>query len=198
MSDAESTRLMDNEPHPAPIPNSYWLPGHRIAAGEYPGALRELEARAKIGALLDAGVRVFVDLTTPDDLMTPYVELLADEAGRRGVAARHVPLPIRDMDVPTPATMTRILDALDEHAADGRVAYVHCWGGVGRTGLVVGCHLVRHGASGEDALETVRRLFATMSPGKVRRHRGGSPQTTAQCAMVRTWAHHDRGREERT
>ena len=28
---------------------------------------------------------------------------------------------------------------------DGRKVYVHCWGGVGRTGTVVGCYLVRQG-----------------------------------------------------
>ena len=30
--------------------------------------------------------------------------------------------------------------------------YVHCWGGIGRTGTVVGCWLVRHGMTGDEAL----------------------------------------------
>jgi len=29
-----------------PIPNSYWLPGGRIIAGEYPGGLDDAHARA--------------------------------------------------------------------------------------------------------------------------------------------------------
>ncbi len=34
--------------------------------------------------------------------------------------------------------MTQILDDIDSAIADEGVAYVHCWGGIGRTGTVVG------------------------------------------------------------
>ncbi|MBA3406233.1 MAG: dual specificity protein phosphatase family protein [Gemmatimonadaceae bacterium] len=37
----------------------------------------------------------------------------------------------------------------------GHSIYVHCWGGVGRTGTVVGCYIVRHGRTGDDALGEV-------------------------------------------
>lgn len=36
--------------------------------------------------------------------------------------------------------------------------YVHCWGGIGRTGIVVGCYLVRHGITGKTALSEIARL----------------------------------------
>lgn len=181
---------------PPPIPNSYWLPGAWVAAGEFPGALGENDARAKIGALLDAGIRTFVDLTTEDDFLAPYDAVLRAEAADRRVIVSRQPMPIPDMDVTTPDAMRRILNLLDAERAAGRAVYVHCWGGVGRTGLVVGCHLVRRGAAGDEALDTVRRLFATMSEDKVRRHRGQSPQTPAQVAMVRGWAAHEAGRNE--
>lgn len=181
---------------PAPIPNSYWLPGGRVVAGEYPGDLYEDNADMKLRALLDAGVEVFLDLTTPDDRMTPYEGHLDTIAREIGATAVRLSQPVPDMGIASTARMNAILDVIDEHAADGRAVYIHCWGGVGRTGLVVGCHLVRHGATGDEALETVRRLFATMSPDKVTRHGGCSPQTRAQCEQVRTWADHDRVREE--
>jgi len=38
---------------------------------------------------------------------------------------------------------------------------VHCLGGLGRTGTVVGCFLVRHGLSGAQALETIQLLRRT-------------------------------------
>ncbi|MEO8564223.1 MAG: ADP-ribosylglycohydrolase family protein [bacterium] len=170
----------------APIPNSYRLSDH-VLAGEYPGDLEPERAREKIGALLDAGVRVFVDLTTPEDRMAPYDAILAEEALRRGVSATRVSYPIPDVDVSHPDLMNQILDDLEYHASEGCPVYVHCWGGVGRTGLVIGCHLVRRGAEGEAALATVKELFGTMSPAKVRRHGGMSPQTSAQCSMVRSW-----------
>src|SRR5690349_10472902 len=85
-----------------PIPDSYWLPGGKLVAGEYPGSLFPQEARRKIGALLDAGVRTFVDLTTPDDFLEPYDAVLAEEAARREVMATRRAMPIQDMGVATP------------------------------------------------------------------------------------------------
>jgi protein tyrosine phosphatase len=64
---------------------------------------------------------------------------------------------------------------------------VHCWGGVGRTGTVVGCWLVRHGLAGGDALARVEALRATTP--KANRP---SPETDTQRDLVRGWASHDR------
>lgn len=194
MSRASAARPRDDSkdaPRP-PIPNSYWLPDEWIVAGEYPGDEREERARQRLGALLDAGVRTIVDLTAPADGMPPYDAALAEEARQRGVSAARLALPIRDIAVAEPAVMNLILDTIDDHVRAERVVYVHCWGGVGRTGIVVGCHLVRRGATGSEALATVRRLFNTMSPSKVRMHGGQSPQTLDQCEFVLGWAEHDR------
>ena len=35
--------------------------------------------------------------------------------------------------------MVAILDSLDTAIADEHTIYLHCWGGIGRTGTVVGC-----------------------------------------------------------
>lgn len=174
-----------------PIPDSYHVPGTRLLAGEYPGSrpqAGEPAAVARLAAFLDAGVDCFVDLTTSDDWLDAYaprLEALADERDVDVVVDR---LPIPDMGVCDAAHMSRILDTIDARLADGRTVYVHCWGGVGRTGTVVGCWLVRQGRTGEQALAEVATLFATMSTEKRRNHAAtGSPQTTAQRAMVRTW-----------
>lgn len=171
-----------------PIPNSYWLPGASVVAGEYPGHLgSDVEAREKIAALVAAGVTAFIDLTAPADGMVSYESILAEEAARLGVTATRVSLPVRDMDVPPVAELNRILDTIEDFNEEGRTVYVHCWGGVGRTGLVAGCFLVRNGLDGDAALRTVADLFGTMTPEKVSRHAGKSPQTIAQCETVRDW-----------
>ncbi len=36
--------------------------------------------------------------------------------------------------------------------------YLHCFDGIGRTGTVVGCYLVRQGMTGNEALEQIDRL----------------------------------------
>ena len=174
-----------------PIDNSYVVPGTALMAGEYPGmrfgtphGIRD----AKLQQFLDAGITAFVDLTHPDDPLDLYIGRLRELAAERGVEVVHDYLPIVDMDVCDDTFMLRVLDTIDARLAHGHRVYVHCWGGVGRTGMTVGCWLVRNGQSGDEALEQVKALFATMSPDKVAYFGpDGSPQTDAQRAVVRAW-----------
>ena len=175
-----------------PIPNSYWLADGQLLAGEYPGDRDPAIAREKLTRLLDAGITCFIDLTESGELR-PYEQLLNDESMLRGTTVRYVRRPIRDLCVPSASEMQAILDEIDRSLAAGTRTYVHCWGGVGRTGTVVGCHLVRCGQSGVEALREVARLFGTTTPFKRVRHPDGSPETCEQKAMVRSWTEPERG-----
>jgi hypothetical protein len=165
-----------------PNVHTYWLHDH-LLAGEYPGAPDESEARARLRAYLDAGVNFFVDLTRPGE-MRPYDALLGQEAAGRGIEVGYLRLAIADMGVPREQSMKTILDAIDQAVSRGRMVYVHCWGGVGRTGTVIGCYLVRHGLSGADALAAIALLWPTM--GKSQWH-PRSPETAEQVRFVRAW-----------
>ena len=175
-----------SDSHRPPHPNSYWLPGAQVAAGEYPGDLDDAKAREKLRAILDAGITVFVDLTEQDELK-PYEPFLLEEADRRGIDVRHLRRPIRDRRTCSPREMAAIMQALRDAVDDGEKVYVHCWGGVGRTGAVAGCWMVERGMTPDDALALVGTLFATMSQAKLLRHFSGSPETEAQREMVRSW-----------
>ena len=167
----------------APIPNSYWVVSGCFAAGEYPGAMDPVET-TKLGTLLDAGIDNFIDLTELGELVA-YSGIVEREARRRGLTVECERYPIRDMSVPrSPEEMTSILDAIDDALDDGRTVFVHCWGGIGRTGTVVGCWLVRHGSSGDEALDRVGELFKGMEKAP---YRSGSPETPQQEAYVRNW-----------
>ncbi len=170
---------------PRPIPESYWVVPGRVLAGEYPSSPNFRQALEKLQRFLDAGVTCFVDLTHPRDPLDPYEPLL-QRLGANGV--KRVPLPIVDMNVPDSAEhAAAILDTIDRESANGGVVYVHCWGGIGRTGTIVGCWLVRHGMTGEEALTRVAELWATRPDSSW----STSPQTEAQFDFVRTWAEHD-------
>jgi len=177
-----------NRPHA----NAYVIPDTLLAAGEYPASAASTlpgDARSKLPHFLDAGITAFIDLTDPADGLEPYYPVLYELAAARGVNVFYEQLTIADMDVCNPSHMTRVLDAIDAHLAEQRGVYVHCWGGMGRTGMVVACWLVRHGRTGSEALDEVTALFRSMSADKVRRFGdAGSPQTDAQRAFVRSWA----------
>jgi len=157
-----------------PIPDSYVV-ADGLLAGEYPGSDDPAEAVRRLRAFHERGVTLYVDLTHPGDPLEPYERLLAPPARRSGQ-------PIVDMGVPTIPHMTRILDEVDGALAHGGSVYVHCWGGKGRTGTVVGCWLVRHGLDGGDAVARIAELRRTVSDAASR-----SPETAAQRAMVEAW-----------
>jgi len=118
--------------------------------------------------LVDLGVTLFLDLTQPNELV-PYESLVPD-------SARHVRMPVRDFTAPSEEQIVAALDLVDAELAAGGLVYVHCWAGCGRTGVVIGCWLVRHGADPSDAL----RLIAET--------RGlGCPQTLEQRHAVLDW-----------
>lgn len=146
-----------------------------LLAGEYPGASDPELAARRLRAFSRYGIALFVDLTHPADPLEPYARLL--DAGTRRTSH-----PIPDLGTPTIPLMTRILDEIDAAIAGREQVYVHCWGGIGRTGTVVGCWLARHGLDDGDPIARIARLRRDVSDAFV-----ASPQTDAQCAMVRAW-----------
>src|SRR5215208_1488735 len=171
-----------------PISESYWVLPGRLLAGEYPGQFDEELTRKRINALLSAGFHRFMDLTQPNETM-PYMAILREEAKVYGVEATHLRFPIGDFGLPTPEQMNSILDAIDEGLQMGHNIYLHCWGGIGRTGTTVGCYLVRQGMAGTDALDQLSAWWKGVPKSYFHPH---SPETTKQMDFIRNWSQNDR------
>jgi protein-tyrosine phosphatase len=167
-----------------PFQSSYWLPSGQLLAGQYPGTMDPEGTRAKLSRLLDAGVTTFIDLTEETEPLEAYHGVLREVAAERSIEARHIRIPIRDAGTPRPGVMEKVLDTISAEQAEGRIAYVHCWGGIGRTGTVVACHLVECGQTADDALDLVQKLFEGY---KRDRPPFRSPETPSQCDFVRAW-----------
>ncbi|MFC1794637.1 dual specificity protein phosphatase family protein [Planctomycetota bacterium] len=150
---------------PVPFPRSYWVIPGLLLAGEYPGAKESREAKLKLENLLKSGVRHIINLMEPDkmdyngELFTPYDPIVADIAKSNQYDVVCLRFPVKDLNVPHPDQMIDILDSIDKAIEGQRNVYVHCWGGVGRTGTVVGCFLLRHGlANQHNVIEIIQRL----------------------------------------
>jgi protein-tyrosine phosphatase len=155
-------------------------------AGEYPGDKDDLNAKARLQRIVESGITYFLDLTEPEENgLKPYAPLLP-KANAQGKVVVYRRAPIPDTSTPGQREMTQILDAMKEACAQGHVVYVHCWGGVGRTGTVVGCWLRRSGLSGDQALTRIAECWQSMTEAK-RRRRPESPEFESQREFVRHW-----------
>lgn len=140
----------------------------RLIAGRHPCALGPENAPDEVRDLVAQGVTLFVDLTHEGEL-EPYDHLLPAEV-------RHLRVPIRDFSIPDGDQLATILDVVDSELGAGGLVYVHCWAGCGRTGVVVGSWLVRHGLDPRQALARVADARGA-----------GCPQTLEQRLVVLRW-----------
>lgn len=168
-------------PETSPFADSYWVIPAKFLAGEYPGSQDDRLAAHKIQRLLAAGINLFIDLTCENDAR-PYAPLLLEEASLLGHRVQHERYPIMDYFIPEVEEMKAILDRIDAALAKGEKVYIHCLGGIGRTGTVVGCYLVRHGMRSDEALETIARLRKDV-PDWWR----PSPETETQRNFIHNW-----------
>jgi len=171
----------------------YWVIQGQLLAGAYPGNHEASAMDAKLAALLEAGIGSIVNLMEEEEVLehangeqfAPYENHLEKMAEERGKVVEIIRYGIPVGGTPTEEEMALILDAIDAEI-DGRNSptYVHCSDGAGRTGLVVGCYLARHGiAVGKDAIAKIQELRSA-DPGLVE-HR--SPANIVQERMVSRW-----------
>lgn len=172
---------MNHEPS-KPIPNSYWVEPNKFLAGEYPGHTIPATAKERIINFRNTGFDAFIDLTEAGEL-EPYEHLLS-MIGKNTDRLLYRRYPIGDYQVPSPTQMEKIIQAIDEVLSASKKLYLHCLGGVGRTGTVVGCYLVHKGLSGEDALRQLNLWWASV-PKRAVHH--NTPETVAQIKFVINW-----------
>jgi hypothetical protein len=170
-----------------PIPESYWVEPERFLAGEYPICAYDERIRQRLDSFLDFGITTFIDLTDPDEL-PPYLPLLAEQARYYEYEVQHKRFTIPDHTVPAPEVMQNILNEIDASLAAGRKIYVHCFGGIGRTGTVVGCYLVRHGYTGQGALRQLAEWWQEVPKSRIWPF---TPETKGQIKFVLNWDESD-------
>lgn len=148
-----------------------------------------MKMEVKLKRLLGAGIRYIINLMEENERKqgTPFPSIenvIVRYAKRVGINITCVRRPIKDLTTPTSEYIRNILDEIDNAVSEGKGVYIHCWGGKGRTGTIVGCYLARHGyAQGQDVLKLIEKLRRN-DPEFYR----ASPETPQQRDMVTTWS----------
>lgn len=172
---------------PAPLPRTYWVLPGKLLAGGFPGrgfaTVQAGKAAQKeaIERILGAGVDAFLDLTEEGEAIgaESYAPLLEGRRSVRGLPVEIRSAQLRDMSAES-AKVQGALSELVSLLAAGKTVYVHCLGGLGRTGTVVGSYLVETGlAPAEEASALVAALRASTDTPTL-----ASPQTDAQRRLV--------------
>lgn len=170
---------------PVPFEDAYWVDPGRFMAGPHPGGASAEATRARTAALVDAGILCCINLTEPHEEGPEdrYEDLMASMAADRGCEASCARFALWDGTSPSPAAVRELLDVIDACLQRGLPVYVHCRAGLGRTGVMVGCWLVRHGiARPRSAVRRIARLRAGTATARIT-----SPSTREQIERVRTW-----------
>jgi atypical dual specificity phosphatase len=149
-----------------------WLLPDQLVACAYP------RRRAALAALAQQGVSVVINLHQrahhPSRL------------GQFGLTEIH--LPVADFTAPSPEQLDLGVEAIEQALAEGHRVAVHCGGGLGRTGTLLACYLIRQGMSTVDAIKQVRavrpgsietrdQVRAILTYGQMP-HRRNAPQAT--------------------
>lgn len=154
-------RAVRNVPD-VPAPRYYTVDHPRLWGGEHPcpgGDVRVHSAR--LATLLDAGVTTFVDLTEHgrENGVTPY-GCRVRGVRRHGLSVAYFNFPVTDTNPPrSRAQAEDILDVIDAALANDETVYVHCKSGVGRTGTILGLHLVRQGCRPTKAVQNLKAAW---------------------------------------
>jgi protein-tyrosine phosphatase len=157
----------------------YWVIADRFLAGSFPYNPGSDSPLDFLHSLLDNGIDAFIDLTEEDELVH-YQPVLS---GLTGKDISYQRFPIVDYSVPDLAEMQQLVANINRLLAAGRCLYLHCRGGIGRTGTVVGCWLRSRGHDGEEALAELARVFSTSNAARFSR----SPETEEQREFVKNF-----------
>lgn len=144
------------------------------------------ENATRLEALERVGVTSVVSLIDPTELRTARTVAGKFSGQRAQPIFNENYFAVSDRTVPSPQQMHVILDVIDGGYLEGEKIFLHCYGGRGRTGTVIGCWLNRHGITqGKAALDRLTELrFAC---GLFTQ----SPETEEQRRMITRWREGD-------
>lgn len=122
------------------VPNFSWLVENKLAALSYP------ESDDAFSVLWHMGIRALLNLSE--------MPLPVDVLNKVGIQTEHIP--IVGFEAPSIQQIKRAITMIDVCLDRNMPIGVHCVAGLGRTGTVLACYLVKREMSARKAIDTIR------------------------------------------
>ena len=150
---------------------------NKFYAGRTPVSINKQETYNNLSALIEADIDVIINLTEEGEFLK-YENELSFFARGIGKNIQVIRKAIPDYGVPNKELMNDILQIIEKSLNENKKVFVHCFGGVGRTGTVVGCYLLKNNlATEENVFDKIQELRAGLPYAK-------SPETEEQRQFV--------------
>lgn len=137
--------------------NFSWVIPQKLAGSDIPGKfMADNETlRKDIETLVNDGVRCLVSLQKP----IGAIEQICDDFGMEWIY-----FPVADYDVPSDsAQFSMLVSDIIKRFENNIPVCVHCYAGIGRTGLVLSCVVGKYfGLGAQKAIATVRSVRTTI------------------------------------
>jgi protein-tyrosine phosphatase len=114
---------------------SFFIGYQILAMSPMPG-LQNLDD--DIAAILEHNIEVVVCLVTEEELAKHQLTHYFDALNEKGLTVHH--FPIADYGVPDKESLDSLLHFIHNNLNNDKNVLVHCMGGLGRSGTVVGCY----------------------------------------------------------
>lgn len=115
-----------------------------------------------LAALRDCGVDTLVCALSEEERQR--LDLIRQPVISVQLGLSYIGFPIQDFGVPDPVALRQLAQRLADEVRRGRFVVVHCFGGIGRSGVIAGATLIRLGATAEQAMELITQARGIPAP----------------------------------
>lgn len=166
------------------LKNTYVVIKDKLIAGSNPVSISSKKTKTSLNELYNNNINVFINLTTRPlleklDIINYENEIINfyNDLNKKVEIYR---FGIKDFTIPEESYMIEILDKIDRCLKEDKKVYLHCMAGIGRTGTVICCYLVRNGiVKNTEVLLYLKKLRKNLTKE--------SPETSKQKQIIKMW-----------